>query len=600
MPRYKTDWKRRSIVGFKTPQRTTGTHHAEGCAVELVSVRIRRLVPWIVIVLATTSVLVPIPRGNVESSYLSLLSQLDASGAWKLVEQLARDSFEGRRAGTQGADRASDYITDYFSSIGLKPAGTGGSYKTKFTMPLWDLVQTPSLTLTDSNGTVLSAFGYRKDFNVIPGSGGGDYSTEVVFAGYGITADDSSYDDYAGISARGKIVVVILGTPPSIQSEQDGYESPYSKAKNALRHGAAGLILVDNPTEPTSHYVERRRCGCCWTVFTKLTILGSSQELANTLLRDSGFTVSSVQQKINQGPTPQSFATGNQLHVSVKVTFTEYASAYNVLAFIPGSDLEASRRVVIVGAHYDHWGKDVDGSIYYGANDDASGVAVMLEVVRVFSFSARPRWSVLFAAWSGEEEGFYGAYAYVSHPYFPLEGTIAYLNLDMVGYGQSLLAEISTTHGPLGSAMTESAKELGISLDIEGVSGGSDHVPFMEKNVQSMMFIYWPDDAYHTPADDANHVSKSNLLETAKLTALIALRLSEARVVPMTPAATVTGNATTISASEVTSILEIENPTTTSQQSTTGLPSAQLLVAVSIAVVMVIPAAAFYFGKRRK
>ena len=552
------------------------------------------------IVLATASVLVPIPNASVDSGYLSVLGQLDANRAWKFVEQLAGDSFEGRRAGTQGADLASGYIADYFSLIGLKPAGTDGSYKSMFTMPLWDLAQTPSLALAGSNGTVLSVFGYRGDFNVIPGSGGGDYSAEVLFAGYGITTYDSSYDDYAGISARGKIALVILGTPPSFRFEQDDYGSPYSKAENAFRHGAAGLILVDNPTEPTPHYLERRRCGCCWTVFTKLTILGGSQEFANTLLRDSGFGLSSLQQKINQGPTPQSFVTGNQLQVSVKVTFTEYASAYNVLAFIPGSDLEASRRVVIVGAHYDHWGKDVDGSIYHGANDDASGVAVMLEVARVFSFSARPRWSVLFAAWSGEEEGFYGAYAYVSHPYFPLEGTIAYLNLDMVGYGQHLLAEISTTHGPLGSAMTESAKELGISLDIEGMSGGSDHVPFMEKDVQSLMFIYWPDDAYHTPADDVNHVSKSNLLETAKLTALIALRLSEARVVPMTPAATVTGTATTTSASEVTSILEIENPTTTSQQSTTGLPSAQLLVAVSIPVVMVIAAAAFYFGKRRK
>jgi len=562
--------------------------------VELVSVRIRRLVPWVVIILATTSVLVPISRANVDSGYISLLSQLDANGALKHVEQLAGDSFEGRRAGTQGADLASDYIADYFSSIGLKPAGTDGSYKTKFTMPLWDLVQIPSLTLTNSNGTVLSAFGYRKDFNVIPGSGGGGYSAEVVFAGYGITTYDSSYDDYAGISVRGKIVVAILGTPPSIQSEQDGYESPYSKAENALRHGAAGLILVDNPTEPSLHYAERRRCGCCWAVFTKLTILGGSQGLANALLRDSGFTVSSVQQKINQGPTPQSFAVGNQLNVSVKVTFTEYASAYNVLGFIPGSDSEASRQVVIVGAHYDHWGKDVDGSIYHGANDDASGVAVMMEIARVLSSSTSPRWSVLFAAWSGEEEGLYGSYAYVSHPYFPLGGTIAYLNLDMVGYGQPLLAEISVTHGVLRSTMTESAKELGISINIEGGSGGSDHVPFAEKNVQSLMFIYWPDDAYHTPADDVNHVSKNNLLETAKLAGLIALRLSEARVIPMTL------TATTTPASPVTSILETEIPTTTSQQPTTGLSSTQLVVAVSIAVVIIVVIAVVYIRKRRE
>ena len=553
----------------------------------------------VIIALAAVSVLVTIPNASVDSGYLSILGQLDADRAWSLVEQLAGERFEGRRAGTRGANLASSYIADYFDSIGLQPAGKAGSYKAEFTMPLWDLVEMPSLTLTDINGTISNAFVYRRDFNVVPGSGGGDFSAEVVFAGYGISAYDLSYDDYAGISVRGKIVVAILGAPPSLRFEQRDYESLYSKAENALRHGAAGLILIDSPTEPTPHYVERRRCGCCWTIFTKLAILAGSEEFANALLRDSSSTVSSLQQKINQGRTPQSFSTGKWLHISMNVTFTEYAPAYNVLGFIPGSDPGASGRVVIVGAHYDHWGKDVDGSIYHGANDDASGVAVMMEIARVFSFSARPRWSILFAAWSGEEEGFYGAYAYVNHPYFPLGGTIAYLNLDMVGCGHSLLAEISATRGLLGSTMTESANELGISLDVGGVSGGSDHVAFMESDVQTLMFIYWPDDAYHTPADDANRVSRSNLLETAKLTALITLRLSEARVVPTTSAATSNGTAATTPASSGTSTLETQSLTATSKQPTTGLPYGELLVVVSV-VILVVPATTVFCLRRHR
>ena len=424
------------------------------------------------------------------SDYVTLLDHIDVERAWDVVEDLAGDHFEGRRAGTAGANLASEYIANHFGSIGLKPAGENGDYRTRFTLPLWQLAQMPTLEVLDRGGNVLQAFDYRKDFNVIPGSGSGDYSAEVVFAGYGITASSLSYNDFEGISVQGKIVLTIVGTPPNGRFEEGNYGAAYVKAENALSHGAVGLILVDNPAEPTSHYVERSRCGACWTIYRKLTIQGSTVDTADRLLRDSGLTLSLLQQEINQNLRPRSFALGKQLHISVQTSYVENADSYNVLGFIPGTDPVASRKVVIIGAHYDHWGKDVNGDVFRGANDDASGVAVMMEIARLFSVATKPKWSILFASWSGEEEGFYGSYAYVQDPYFPVSGTIAYLDLDMVGYGQPLIGESSKTHTALRAVMDESANQLGISLVMQDFQGGSDHASFENKGVPNLMLIY--------------------------------------------------------------------------------------------------------------
>jgi len=512
----------------------------------------RRFAIWMIVFVVSASLAPPVLGAAENLDYVSFLDCLDADRAWSIVEDLARDRFEGRRSGTLTADLASEYIAGYFNSISLRPAGEDATYRTKFTVPLWQLAKMPRIGLVDKSGNPLEAFEYRNDFYVQPGSGAGNYSADILFAGYGITANSLGYDDYVNISAREKIVLAIIGTPPSDRFEEGNYGAWYLKAENALSHGAVGLILVDSPAEPTPHYIERWSGG--WTIYRKLVILRASIEMADKLLEDTGLTLSSVQRTIDQDLKPQSFPLNKRLHISVDVSFTDSANAYNVLGFIQGSDPAASRKAVIIGAHYDHWGKDVDGGIFRGANDDASGVAVMMEIARVFSAVVKPRWSVLFAAWSGEEEGLFGSHAYVDDPFFPLEDTIAYLNLDMVGSGQQLLCQVSESHRELRAVVTESAEQLRISVNLQGFSGSSDQVPFEERKVQNLMFIYWPDEVYHTPSDTADHVSRRNLLETARLTALITLKLAEATVMKLTTSTAYT----TTSAQPVTQVFTID------------------------------------------
>jgi hypothetical protein len=467
------------------------------------------------IVLALIAQVIAVPGTTGDADYIHFLDNFDADRALNSLNRLAGDEFAGRKAGTQGAELASEYIADYFGSLGLRTAGSAGSYRAKFLMPLWNLTKVPTLALVDTSGKTLRAFDYRRDFYVQQGSGAGNFSADTVFVGYGVSAPNLGYDDYSNISVSGKIAIAMVGMPPDGRLDSS-YSAWYSKAQTATNHGASGLMLVNSPASTTPHYIERWNGG--WNIYSKLVILRGTVSLADTLLQPSGTTLTLMQQAIDRQLKPKSIDLRKQLRVSVSVTFTNTANAYNVLGFIPGSETGASSKAVIIGAHYDHLGTDADGSIFRGANDDASGVAVVMEVGRLFSLGVIPKWSVLFAAWCGEEEGFDGAYEYAANPHFPLASTIAYLNLDMVGAGTALTAEISESYQSLKGIVTESARELGVSLNFMGFSGDSDHVPFEENNIPNVMFIYRPlDPVYHTPVDTPEHISRNKILDTGRL-----------------------------------------------------------------------------------
>jgi len=570
----------------------------------LIRRNMRRLLVAAMLILATTSLTIPVLAAGADSDYIKFLENLDADRAWNIVNDLAGDRFEGRRTGTPGADLASLYVANYFSSIGLKPAGPDGTYRASFKAPLCQLKRLPTLALVDANGNTLQTLVYKKDFYMRQCSGGGNYSGDVVFAGYGITAKELSYDDYAGISVSGKFAIAIAGTPPSDKFSRTDYGTWYSKADNAQSHGAVGLIIVDSPVSPTENYIELWSGG--WWDQKGFTLLRGSIDMADLLLKDQGVTLSSVQQEINQDLKPESFALSKRLRISAEAVSTETATGYNVLGYIPGSDPAASKRVVVIGAHYDHGGIDVDGSILRGANDDASGTAVMMEIARVFAAGVRPKWSVVFAAWAGEEEGLVGSKAYVNHPYFPLGGTIAYLNLDMVGAGQGLLCEISQAHADLFATMTESRQELNISLNVESPSGDSDHASFEDRDVPNLMLIYWPDNVYHTSRDIPDHVSKEHLLETARLTALMALKLSQAAITAMTLTTEVitttsTFQTTTLQTTtlQTTTIPQTRTSTTTSPISTPGgLPTE--IIGIIVVLILVGAVVVVYFLRRNE
>ncbi|NIR35196.1 MAG: M20/M25/M40 family metallo-hydrolase, partial [Actinobacteria bacterium] len=211
----------------------------------------------------------------------------------------------------------------------------------------------------------------------------------------------------------------------------------------------------------------------------------------------------------------------------VAVEEQEQVQARNVLGLLPGSDPQRSDEVVVIGAHYDHLGRDPDGAINNGANDNASGVATVLEIARLYQAQDyRPARSVLFAAWDGEELGLLGARHYVAHPTLPLTQTVATVNLDMVGAGEALRID---GEGAVAAQLRASAEAYGITTTLT-FDGRSDHFAFYEAGVPAAMLIYWPDALYHTPDDQADTIAPEHLKTVGVLAAHTLAALADEHV----------------------------------------------------------------------
>jgi len=176
---------------------------------------------------------------------------------------------------------------------------------------------------------------------------------------------------------------------------------------------------------------------------------------------------------------------------------------------LPGTDPDHKDELVIIGAHYDHLGRDPDGAIFNGANDNASGVATMLEIARLWHAQGyRPARSVLFVGWDNEESGLVGSEHYVSDPVYPLAKTVAVLNLDMAGVGDEVHIN---GEGIVAAQFQASAQVYSTTTFVDVWAGGSDHFPFYEAGLPASMFAWYMDEVYHTPADDIQNIQPDRL-----------------------------------------------------------------------------------------
>ncbi len=287
---------------------------------------------------------------------------------------------------------------------------------------------------------------YGKDFEPLSLSPSGEVEAPVVFAGYGVTAPEHDYDDYASIDVRGRIVL-LLRYAPVVFGEQGWHATFVRKVQNAASHGAVAVLVVNGPRHhredkivPFSLDVGAEETASIPTVHLK-------REHADALLRASGRSLLDLQNGIDESLSPRSFAIeGVEVSLTVDVRRAT-VTVSNVLGFLPASAVGTlglrprPREHIVIGAHYDHLGLGEKGSrdvrsrgvVHNGADDNASGVAGVLELARVFTRETnRPR-GILFAAFAGEELGLRGSYYYTSHPSFPLKDAVAMINLDMIG-----------------------------------------------------------------------------------------------------------------------------------------------------------------------
>ncbi len=342
------------------------------------------------------------------------------------------------------------------------------------------------------------------DFVLRGFTGSNKFTLPVVFCGYGISRPDLDYDDYAGVNVKNKIVMVFKYNPGWKAKDSawgEGY--PREKSLTAKKHGAKGILFVSLPNDkepqPLIGSVLHGE-GEQPVDFPQLHI---SLSAADTLLSGNGFTIKGCQTKIDKEKKPFSMNLTAKAAVEVNAHYEKDAGTMNVTGMIEGSDPELKNEYVVIGAHLDHVGTQA-GLLFPGANDNASGSSGVLEIAKAFTQnSIKPKRSVIFVLFAGEEQGLNGAKHFVESWKDGYGKITAMLNLDCVGYGDS----IKVGNGKSAPVLWQIAKQIDEANTNSMVSdtwsgGGADATPFYEKGIPCLYFVTTNSyDHLHQPSD---------------------------------------------------------------------------------------------------
>jgi Zn-dependent M28 family amino/carboxypeptidase len=397
---------------------------------------------------------------------------------------LADDLLEGRGTGTRGQELAARYVAAQFEALGLTPAGTGGTFYQR--VPLREVTVVPekcSVTLTENGNSASLKWG--DDFIAFGSSIREDAEVEapVVFVGYGTATSDGSYDDYAGVDVKGKIIAALSGAPPSLSSELRAHVgSTREKQRLAVAHGAIGVIALRPPQADQILPWARSIIG---VRFPSMRWLGPDSQPGDVfpqLRAAAGLSTPSSERLFAHAPKsweqvlkdaaaskPQSFALPITAKIHVVSQHRETSSP-NVVAVLRGSDRSLKNEYVVYSAHTDHLGigTPINGdAIYNGAADDASGVAALLVLAQAFkSLPKPPARSILFLATTGEEKGLLGADYFAEFPTVPRTSLVADLNMDgaSVFYTFDEIVALGGPSSSLNGVVERDAPLLGMKL----------------------------------------------------------------------------------------------------------------------------------------
>jgi len=431
------------------------------------------------------------------------------------IHALTSPAFEGRGTGTAGGDRAARFLAAEFRAAGLEPLGTAnpdaaessldgsGYFQPFFASVGADPGPGNSLTATWARRTAE----YPVDRSFVPStlSGSGSARGLVVFACYGIVSRAAGRDDYGERDVTGRIVLLLAGSPPGgPESPLASFAGIFHKVLFARDKGAAAVVVASPDDSDQARWNTNRGFSD-----EGLPVILVTRRVAEDWLGSAGWTMEAVREELATRPWPLNLPVTAAVSTDVRVRRRPTA---NVLGMIEGSDPALSGETVVVGAHFDHLGlggpsslaADRRPAVHPGADDNASGAAGLIALARAFAAGPRPRRSVLFAAFSGEELGLLGSAHYVRHPVVPLEKTVAMVNMDMIGRLRGeRLAVIGTGSSPgWPGLLSELNRDAGFRLLFTSDPyGGSDQQSFYLAGVPVLFFFTGKHPEYHTPAD---------------------------------------------------------------------------------------------------
>ncbi len=460
----------------------------------------------------------------------------------KHAKYLASEQLTGRGVDTPGIKLARDYIAAEFAKHGLKPAGDNGSYFQGFDVAVGVTVKEPSsLKLTTETPLALS-----EQWVPLGLSASNKVESELVFAGYGITAKDYGYDDYSGVDVKGKIVLVLRYEPPPKNAHSPFKKYPeYSahsglriKASNARDHGAIGMIMVDM-NRPSENQELLSTSSSLWRGGRSLVAAQVKRDVMESRLASLGISLGALKKRIDSAEKPASMPLAG-LSAALQVTLEEVRGrAENVVAALPGGDSSLGQENIVIGAHYDHLGlghfgaRDTSaaGSIHFGADDNASGTAVLLDLARrLVRLPVKPARSVVFVAFSAEELGLHGSRHFVDQA-GSTSSTKAMINLDMVGRlrGNRLTVFGTRSGHNFSRIVATAAGQLGLNISESDDVGRSDHLSFYNRKIPVLHFFTGTHEDYHRASDTWEKLNYAGMAKVSDLVMASALQIADSR-----------------------------------------------------------------------
>jgi Peptidase family M28/PDZ domain/PA domain len=469
---------------------------------------------------------------------VSTSAAASAADLRRTVEFLASEELAGRMTGSGGSRLAADHFAAELQKAGLQPGGDNGTFfqEFEFSAGVRVLPEENSL-LVETKESGYSAFPVEKDFLPLAFSGNGAVSGEVVFAGYGLRVpgkEGKGYDSYAGLEVKDKIVLVFRYVPENVSPERRAELNRYAglryKALIAREHGAKALLVVTGPNSPGA--------GELVSIASDAGLTGSaipaasiSLKTAEALFGAAGKDLKTIQSGLDsENPHAES---GFLLPgVTVKLTTAVERirkTDRNVIGVLPPADsaAETPPQYILVGAHYDHLGhgevgamkrKGEESSIHYGADDNASGAAVVLAMAKALAEQRKnnpgAERGIIFAFWSGEEIGLIGSSFFAEHPEVKLEQIVAYLNFDMVGRLRENKLNIQGIGSSSGwrKLLEKRNVAAGFQLTLQDDPYlPTDSTAFYLKEVPFINFFTGSHEDYHRPTDSAETLNYEGL-----------------------------------------------------------------------------------------
>ena len=469
-----------------------------------------------------------IPQEYSDSREIRGMKSISSHELLGYVKEMASEKYGGRLTGTPGYDSSAQWLIRHFKAWGVEGKAPSGGYLQHFDIPYTRVFPGCRVTLHLPRGgdKILKHYDYVSEF--IPGatSDSGTVHGEVVYAGYGITAPELGYDDYQGVDVKGKILLMEREAPLNPKDDTTLFKKwePYShhqyKLKNAVRHGAAGMLYNYGPIVNPNNSFEP---GFIYS------------HVGDTVVQDvfagTGRSHQQVTDFIQENLQPVSFPTGKTVTITNNTQHFPNGRGSNVIGYLEGSDPRLKDEVIIIGAHLDHLGRCWE--LIPGANDNASGVAVMMSVAKALAeYDVQLKRSVMFLAFGAEEQGIVGSGVYVDNPSFPLKKTRAFLNLDGVGVGN----KIGVTAGENFPQLYDFVRQVNEQYIHRHLNPNSflnitrprlDAARFMKAGLPVLSFYaYGAPSVYHQPGDDVDKITPEIMEEMGQMLFMSVIRMA--------------------------------------------------------------------------